>query len=936
MPRCRASTRLKSQTTCPTGPCGDNCSSYLQFRRQAIKTKHQHIPLLRTKLHRPPVPVDHLHRSELLERLDKGRHQPVILISAPAGYGKSLLVSSWLEKYERPSAWLSLDQGDNDLQRFLSYLVAALQTIFPKVASETQSLIDSAILPPLAVLATTLVNELERVDYDFSIVLDDIHRIQEKTVHDFLNLMLQHPPRRMTLVLVGRRDPHISIATLRAGGRLTELRMWDLRFTVDESTKFLQAATDFEIEASTAAALAEKTEGWVTGLRLAVLAMRGQEDPGRKLLKLKGTTRYVVDYLINEVLDRQPAGIRDYLLRTAILDRFCAPLCDALCETGGTSDQCEIDGRAFIHGLQADNLFIISLDTENHWFRYHHLFQHLLRRLLGQGAAPEEISALHERASHWFASQKLIDEALEHAMAAGEVDYAADIVEANRLEILNADRWPVLARWLSQLPEEVVWQRPELLLGEAWLAYYRFHIPALVRIVEQLDGLLGDGSDRPAWVGEQSMFKAYLCYWQGQAREMLTHVGRAQANLPVTYDLMRADSEIYFGLAHHMAGQKEVAIDALTQRIKQQPDQKGLLVTRQVITLAFIHLLSGNLKDCAVYSRQLGELARTVSPVYIKSWSTYLLGCCHFQAGEWRAAEGCFRWMAENRYIAHTAAVMSSLTGLGLTYHFMGRSKESAQVAQNLMDFAVETKDSGNLALAESGQARIGLLRGDPGGRCPSHEAATMATAFLFLEAPQITQCRLLVTQGTRKSLSQAIAMIEGLQASTEAIHNIYHLIDLIALKAIAFYKQNRLDDAEKSLEHALRLAAPGGWVRPFIEMGPPMVDLLTRLKQRNVAVNHIEILLTTFRDLQIESPAWIQNTESKLNTPLVDPLTNRELDVLELLAERLQDKEIADKLCVSIATVKTHLRHIYEKLSVGNRRQAVLKAEQLGMLAKQ
>lgn len=901
-----------------------------------MKTEPHHIPLLRTKLHRPPVPTDHLHRPELLERLDKGRHQPVILVSAPAGYGKSLLISCWLEKCERPGAWLSLDQGDNDLQRFLSYLVAAVHTIFPQAATETQLLIDSATLPPLAVLAATLVNELERVDHAFIIVLDDIHRIREKAVHEFLNLILHHPPRRMNLVLAGRRDPLISIATLRAGGLLTELRMWDLRFSIDESTKFLQAATNYEIEASTAAALAEKAEGWVTGLRLAVLAMRGQEDPGRELLKLKGTTRYVVDYLIKEVLDRQPAGIRDYLLRTAILDRFCAPLCDALCEADGTSAQCEIDGRAFLDGLQADNLFIISLDTDNQWFRYHHLFQQLLRRLLGHRAAPEEVRALHRRASRWFASQKLIDEALEHAMAASEVDFAADIVEANRLEVLNADKWPVLARWLSQLPEEIVWQRPELLLGEAWLAYYRFRIPALARIVERLDGLLGDGADRPDWVGEQSMFKSFLCYWQGQAREMLTHVGRAQAGLPATHDLMRADSEIYFGLAHHMAGQKEVAIEALTHRIRQQPDHKGLLITRQVITLAFIHLLSGNLKDAAVYSRQLGELARTISPVYIKSWSTYLLGCCYFQAGEWQAAERCFRWMAENRYIAHTAAVMSSLTGLGLTYHFMGRPRESARVAQQLLDFAVETRDPGNLALAESGQARIGLLRGDSGGRCPSHEATSMATAFIFLEAPQITQCRLLVAQGAHESLTRAVAMIEDLQASTEAIHNTYHLIDLIALKAIAFYRQGRLDDAATSLEHTLHLAAPGGWVRPFIEMGHPMADLLVRLKQKKVAVDHIETLLAAFRDPQVEFPTRIQPPESKLDPPLVDPLTNRERDVLELLAERLQDKEIADKLCVSMATVKTHLRHIYEKLAVGNRRKAVLTAEQRGLLAKQ
>lgn len=899
-----------------------------------MNTTSYQIPLLRTKLHRPPVPTVHVRRARLLERLDKGGDQPVILVSAPAGYGKSMLVSCWLEIKGKPFAWLSLDRGDNDLQGFLSYFVAAVQTIFPQAARETQALIDSAILPPSAVLAATLVNELERIDHNFFIVLDDIHLVQEKRVYAFLKLILQHPPRCMHFILVGRRDPLISIATLRARGLLTELRMQDLRFTRDESTAFLQAATVNQIEASTAAVLAEKAEGWITGLHLAALAMRGQEALGRNLVKLKGSTHFVVDYLIKEVLDHQPAGIRNFLLNTAILDRFCAPLCDALREAGETSTQGDIDGRAFIHGLQADNLFIISLDMDNQWFRFHHLFQQLLLRLLGHQVAPEGIRALHARASRWFASQNLVDEALEHAMAAGEVDRAAEIVEAHRLEILNADRWPALSRWLSKLPKAVVWKRPELLLGEAWLAYYRFNIPALTRIVEQLDLLLGD--ERSAWAGEQSMFKSYLYYWQGQSQKMLTHVRRAQANLPATHVLMRADSEIYFGLAHHMTGHKEVAIEALTRRISLQPGHEGLLVTRQVITLAFVHLLSGSLKEAAIYSRQLSKLAHTISPVYIKSWSTYLLGCCHFQAGDWPAAERCFRWMADNRYIAHTAAVMSSLTGLGLSLHFMERSAESVQVAQELLGFAVGTKDPGNLALAESGQARIGLLGGDMGLRCPSHEAASMATAFLFLESPQITYCRLRVAQGSRDAVEQTLVIIERLQALTEDIHNTYHLIDLIALKAVALHKLERLSEADEALKHALDLAEPGGWVRPFVELGPPMAGLLTRLKQQNIAVDQIETLLAAFNDRHVVSPTRIQHPGAKFDSPLIDPLTNRELDVLELLAGRLQDKEIAEKLCISITTVKTHLRHIYEKLAVGNRRQAVLKAEQLGVLVKQ
>ncbi len=897
-----------------------------------LESEPQSIYLLRTKLNRPTLPSDYVQRAVLKERLDAASHHPVILVSAPAGYGKSTLVSYWLASIEKPSAWLSLDEDDNDLQRFLSYLVAAIHTVAPDALSETQSLIDASTLPPLVVLATSLTNELDRLDQNLIVVLDDIHLIRNMEVQEVLKRVLQHPPKALHLVLVGRRDPMIPITSLRAEGTLTELRMNDLRFTIDESTAFLQTAMADKMNPSTADAIANKAEGWVAGLRLVILAERGQKDPGRKLLSLKGTTHHVVDYLIREVLNHQPASMRDALLRAAILDRFCAPLCDALCEVGVTPSHSEIDGQTFIKKLQNDNLFVLSMDIDNHWFSYHHMFRDLLRRLLDEWHSPEEIRTLHLRASRWFESQKMTYEAVKHAIAAEEFDLAADIIETHRVEILNADRWPILIQLLSQLPEEVVWQRPELLLGECWLAYYRFRIPELSRFIDRLDVLLVAGDSRPAWEGELSMFKAYLCYWQGQTEDMLTHIATAQLNLPATHDLMRADSEIYFGLAHHMAGQKDVAINALNQRIRQQPERKGLLVSRQVITLTFVHLLSGNLKEAALYSLQLGELARTVSPVYITSWSQYLSGCCHFQSGDWQAAEHCFRWLVENKYIAHMAVAMSSMIGLSLTLHFMGRPGESDQIAQDLLDFAVETKDPDNLVLAQSAQARIGLLRGETENISPKPELATMNTAFIFLEAAPITQCRLHLAE---KGGTQTITIIERLQRETEVIHNTYHLIDLMALKAIAFYRDNRLDDAEKCMEQVLELAAPSGWVRPFVELGSSMAELLTHMKQHYPALDYIDTLLTAFRDLPLNAQTQVQQAKSIPDQALIDPLTNRELDVLELLSERLRDKEIADKLCVSIATVKTHLRNIYEKLAVDGRRQAVQRARQSGLLLK-
>ena len=368
-----------------------------------LESETQPIYLLRTKLNRPTLTSDHVQRAALKERLDAASNQPVILVSAPAGYGKSTLVSYWLDTIEKPSAWLSLDEDDNDLQRFLSYFVAAIQTVAPSAMSETQSLVDASTLPPVLVLATSLANELDQLDQNLIVVLDDIHLIRNMAVQEVLKRLLQHPPRALQLVLVGRQDPMISIATLRAQGILTELRMNDLRFTINESTAFLQTAMANKIDPSTADAIANKAEGWVAGLRLIALAEQGQKDPGRKLLSLKGTTHYVVDYLIREVLNHQSASMRDALLRAAILDRFCVPLCDALCDLGETPSHSEIDGQTFIDKLQKDNLFVLSMDIDNHWFSYHHMFRDLLRRLLDEWHSPEEIRTLHLRASRWFA-----------------------------------------------------------------------------------------------------------------------------------------------------------------------------------------------------------------------------------------------------------------------------------------------------------------------------------------------------------------------------------------------------------------------------------------------------------------------------------------------------------------------------------------------------
>ena len=410
------------------------------------------IPLIQTKLHRPPMATDHLHRKHLLDRLDHHRQRPLTLVSAPAGYAKRTLVSCWLETCDLPCAWVSLDKNDNDLMQFLSYLVAAVQTIFSDACRKTRSILKAAETPPLPILIGNFINELDRIDKAFILVLDDYHLIREGAVHDLLNELLKYPPDPMHLVLATRRDPPLPLHTLRARSRVTEIRVQDLRFSPVETAAFLQQILKTPVDEATAAMLEERTEGWVTGLRLAALSLRHRSDLGRVLADLPADNRYVMDYIVGEVIAQQSPEVQKFLLTTSALDRFCAPLCDAVCPPG----TCVITGREFLKSLEQSNLFVIPLDEQHRWFRYHHLFRRLLQRLLKRKTSPDDIAALHKKAGTWFAEKGLLDEAFRHMLSSGDIPAAARLVAQHRHELMNREQWHLLDRFLHQLPTDSI------------------------------------------------------------------------------------------------------------------------------------------------------------------------------------------------------------------------------------------------------------------------------------------------------------------------------------------------------------------------------------------------------------------------------------------------------------------------------------------------
>ncbi len=915
----------------------------VQEENDHVKSPPQNtIPIITTKLYPPAVDESHVHRQRLLEQMTQSRQQPLILVSAPAGYGKSVLTSCWLKESDWPGAWLSLDEDDNDLRTFLIYFLSAIQNTMPGALPKTGELLNAAVLPPLAVMAATLTNELDQIEDDFILVLDDFHVIQEKSIHDLITSLLRHPPLAMHLVVVARQDPFLPISTLRAENQLCEIRSQDLCFAADETTLYLKHTLNKEIDQTTAALWTERTEGWVTGLRLAALAMIGREDLEADIPGLPEDSHRVREYLFNEVLSQQSPIIRNYLLATSILNRFCAPLCEAVCLEAATPGSRKINGWEFVARLNSDNMFIIPLDTDNHWFRYHHLFQKLLKHQLGRYHSAQEIAELHSRASRWFEAQGLVKEAISHALAAGDVVRAAESLEANRDEEFLADRWFVVERWLAMLPADIKQERPKLLLTEAWICYLQHLLARIPMLLDRAESLLRSQTAEPMALAEIAFFRGYIAYFKGEAEQSLKYLENAVSTLAGTKSPILGETELVLGLARCMNGNKDLAVQALEGRINEVHSSEGQLISRLIASLAFIYLICGDLQRARVEAHRLQIVAKKFRMPLTQAWSSYMWACSLLQAGELKSAMGHFAHVYEQRYVLEPVAALDGLVGLALTQQLMRLDNEAKETAGRLAQFAQELNEPQYWSMVHSCYARIALLRGDlkravERARMISDKPAP-ANLFMWLESPPITQARILIASGSEESLESATGLLREIRQVSEACRFTGQTIEVAVLQALAMDKLGRPEEALKALEEAVALSGTYGWIRPFLEAGTPLVGLLKRLIRKNVAVDFIGKLLAAFRDREQSLAPHASDgvrvpAPSLQRQPLVGSLTDRELEVLELAAQRFSNKEIAEKLFISIETVKSHLKSVYQTLNAGNRRQAVTIARSMGIL---
>jgi len=836
-----------------------------------------------------------------------------------------------------------LEEADNDPARFLAYLVTALRSDLGEGIGEgVLAALRLPEFPLVEAIVGALINELADVRYEVTIVLDDYHVIHSEPVHEATSFLLEHLPENVHLVISGRADPPIPFAKLRARDQVTEIRAADLRFTTEEATDFLNGVMGLTISAADVAALEEVTEGWIAALQLAALSMRDREDVSSFVETFSGSNRYVLDFLAEEVLERQPEGVSEFLLKTSVLERMSAALCDAL--TGRN------DGQQMLERLERENLFVIALDDERRWYRYHHLFADVLRSRL-QREQPEKIRELHRRAAAWYERYGWTSEAVRHALAAQEHDRAADLVERVARKMWNRGEVMTLLGWLETLPEETKRRRPQLLLqySAALLWVGRLDdVEPLVREIERAVGVSGEGRDedlrpsadeplRQVLLGGVAATRSWRAYLKGEPHGAIALAQRALALLPEKDLELRTFAAFRLAEAHRSADDLEAASVAFAETAELgRAAGHDYLVLSAMSHQAKLQMARGRLRNADHVLRRALLFA-----VERGDDSLPATGEVHVVIGEllyeWDELETAARRLKEGIRLAERMGQLDTLVDgyVALSWAEMaqGTAESALETAQEANSLAQRSGTGEAIVEAAAWNARLHLARSDLTAAVLELErmaGAPAVSASMVQETAQIARARLTVARGEH---DEALRLLEELRESAEVAGRTGKLIEILTLQALALWEGNKREQAVGALTRALALGEPEGYIRTFVDEGATVGELLSAIleaRQRGhpdatrIPTRYLAKLLAVLAQ-ESAAPGAVER--------LSEPLSERELDVLALIAAGRSNVEIASSLFVSMSTVKTHINNLYRKLGARSRTQAIARARELDLI---
>lgn len=899
--------------------------------------------LLTTKLYIPPYPSNIVRRPHLLERLNEGLTlgRKLTLISAPAGSGKSTLVSEWIDRCERPVAWLSLDEGDNDPVRFLTYLITALHTFAPNFGKGILSAIQSPQFPSTESILTRVINEITLLPNNFILFLDDYHLIDSKQIDHTLSFLLDHLPSRMHLVIATREDPSLPLPRYRARGQMTEMRAADLRFSPGEIAEFFNRIMGLNLGDAEIASLEVRTEGWVAGLQLAALSMREHSNIAGFIQSFSGSHQFILDFLVEEVLERQPEKVRNFLLETAILHRLSSPLCNAV--TGRE------DGKLMLESLVRENLFVIPLDNMRQWYRYHHLFAEVLQARLNE-THPDRASLLHLRASEWFEQNGLRSDAIRHALMANEFEYAASLIELARPAMDISFKSSTWLGWVKALPEVLIRARPVLCVGYAW---------ALLDAGE-LEASEARLQDAESWL-------------DAPTNEMVVVDNEQFRSLPATISTARAYRSLGLG---DVAG----ALKNARQALERTPEDDRVRYVQSVSLLGLAEYTSGNLQAAErslvdFYSnlRKSGEISTLIGVTFLLADIRMAMGRLHDAENIYRISLRLAGCQGEQMFPG-TADLYRGLAGLYIERGELEAARQYLSTSQKLGEQNATTDWLHRLYVS---QARLKEVHGDLVGaltlldeaervyiRSPlpdvhptpalktriwlkqgkladalgwvREQALSVEDEFQFArEYDHVTLARVLIAVGKSnrqaEPLDKASRLLGSLLQVAEKSGHWSTVIEVLLLQALNLQVQGNPHMALLPLERALHLAMPEGFVRIFVDEGHEMRQLLEKLSHNrdNAIRNYTNKLLAAFSPPETASAS----SDFLKRSEMLEPLSERELEVLKMLRSEFNGPEIARQLLVSLNTLRTHTNNIFKKLGVNNRRAAVRRGQEIGLI---
>jgi LuxR family maltose regulon positive regulatory protein len=888
--------------------------------------------LLKTKLYVPRVRPDLVPRPHLVGRLSAGLHRKLTLVSAPAGFGKTTLLSEWVAGCGQPVAWVSLDGDDNDPTRFWSYFIAALQTVHPGVGEASLAALQSPHSPSIETLLTGLINQVAEIPDPFALVLDDFHMITASQVHDALTFLLDNHPLQMHLVLSSRADPPWPLARRRARREMTELRVNDLRFTSEEAAAFLNEVMKLDLSPEDVATLEERTEGWIVGLQMAAVSMRGRKDVFGFIEAFAGTHRFILDYLVEEVLCQQSPDTQEFLLRTSILEQMTFPLCDAVADRQ--------DSQAILTILEQANLFLVPLDDERRWYRYHHLFADLLRSRLEQTHA-DQVPALHRRASEWYEKNGMIAEAVGYALAANDIERVVHLVAGNALSLIYYGELRTLVRQLAALPLEVARSRPWLCVAHAWTLAYAGELDGAEALLQEagevLVGLdehveervLGETEGR-RMVAHIAAIRAYAAALKGDMSLAAELARDALQHLPAGDLMMRGYATTLLGAVLRPCGDLVAAAEACAEAVAiSQAAGDSYFAAVALCDLAALHFVRGQLHEVAAACQDVQRIAdrygqRGGRPLPVLGYAYVRLSAV---LREWNdletamryAREGlelCKQWGQSDVLVYGYSEVAKVLQTSGDADGALNAIQEGKRTASSVSPWP-GLHVAAEQALLWLAQENVGAAsRWVQGSELGIHDELSFQHLFQY-----IVLARVLAAQGAFHEASRLLARL--LEVADRAGANGY-VIEILVLQAMAQHAQRKLDPALTALGRALSLAEPEGYVRTFIDEGAPIAQLLRQTAARGITPDYVSSLLAA-----LES----EMREERRIDELVEPLSERELEVLRLLTTHLSSTEIAQELFISVNTVRSHIKSIYGKLNVHSRKDAIQRAQELELL---